>query len=496
MRRHDFFGGLRLAGDKAALAGPIRPCPLPPQLAVPLRQHAGEAAEAAVAVGETVRRGQRLGRARGTRSVPVHSPAAGRVLAIESRPLPGDDGPVPHVLIAVAGDAHEPLPPLDWRSTPPAALLQRMHEAGIVGLGGAGFPSAEKLAVGRHTLILNGAECEPHIACDEALLRERAEAVVLGGRALARIVGAGRILLAVEDDMHAALAACGKAIAEHGEGAVELVAVPNRYPQGGERQLIQTLTGQEVPRGGLPRELGLVVHNVGTAAAAWQAIHAGEPLTRRIVTVSGKGVARPGNFEVAIGTPIAELIAAAGGYTDAAARLLLGGPLMGIALPHDAHVIGKTSNCVLVLAESELRDPARELPCIRCGDCASVCPARLLPQQLLAQVRGEQLDAAQAQGLDACIECGACDLACPSAIPLSAHFRFGKRRLRQLANERTAAADARQRHLARQQRLLREAQEHSERLAARKAEVASADAVAAALARARAKRQSGEPGQD
>jgi electron transport complex protein RnfC len=492
MRPSRFHGGLRLAGHKAeSTADALRPCPAPAVLRLSLVQHAGRPARACVAVGERVRRGQLLGEADGELSAGVHAPRAGRIEAIRAGELPGFPGlPSIEVWLAVEGDESITLPPLEGLASEPTALRERIRAAGVVGLGGAGFPTAEKLAIGRELLILNGAECEPWIACDDALLREHADEVVLGGRLLARAVGAGRILLAVEDSMTAALDACRRAIAAHGGGAVELAVVPTIYPEGGERQLIQALTGREVPRGGLPRDLGVVVQNVATARAAWRAVVHGEALTERIVTVTGPGVVRPGNYVVPLGTTVAHLVAQAGGYTPDAARLLLGGPMMGLALPHDDVPLGKTHNCVLVQSAADVDAEAREpeMPCIRCGDCAPVCPARLLPQQLLWQVRAGRLDRAVDQGLFDCIECGCCDLACPSHIPLTAHFRHGKgeRRVREAEAERADAA--RIRHESRQQRLEREAAERAARDAARRDAATSSDAVAAALERARARR--------
>lgn len=496
MRPSRFHGGLRLAGHKAeSTADGLRPCPAPAVLRVSLGQHAGRPARACVAVGDRVRRGQVLGQADGEFSADVHAPRAGRIEAIATGELPGFPGlPTVEILLAVEGVDTLLLPPLDGLSADPSVLRERIRAAGVVGLGGAGFPTAEKLAVGRELLILNGAECEPWIACDDALLREHADEVVLGGRLLARAVGAGRVLLAVEDSMAAALEACRQALAAHGAGAVELAVVPTLYPEGGERQLIQALTGREVPRGGLPRDLGVVVQNVGTARAAWRAATYGEALTERIVTVTGRGVARPGNYVVPLGTTVAHLVEQAGGYTADAARLLLGGPMMGLALPHDDVALGKTHNCVLVQSADDVAAETREpeMPCIRCGDCAPVCPARLLPQQLLWQVRAERFDRAVDQGLFDCIECGCCDLACPSHIPLTAHFRHGKSEQRARGAEALRAEAARLRHESRQQRLEREAAERAARELARREAAASGDAVAAALERARARR--GEPG--
>ncbi len=496
MRPSRFHGGLRLAGHKAeSTASGLRPCPPPAVLRLSLAQHAGRAARVCVAVGDRVRGGQAVGHADGEFSADVHAPRAGRIQAIRTSELPGLPGlSAVEVWLEVEGDDAISLPPLDALSAEPSALRERIRAAGVVGLGGAGFPTSEKLAVGRELLILNGAECEPWIACDDALLREHADEVVSGGKLLARAVGAARVQLAVEDSMAAALDACRQAIAAHGDGLVELAVVPTIYPEGGERQLIQALTGREVPRGGLPRDLGIVVQNVATARAAWRAVALGEALTERIVTVTGPGVVRPGNYVVPLGTTVAHLVAQAGGYAPDAARLLLGGPMMGLALPHDEVPLGKTHNCVLVQSAADVVAEASEpeMPCIRCGDCAPVCPARLLPQQLLWQVRTERYERAVDQGLFDCIECGCCDLACPSHIPLTAHFRHGKSEQRARSGEAQRADAARDRHESRQQRLEREAAERSARELARREAAASGDAVAAALERARAKR--GGPG--
>ncbi len=489
MLLHRFHGGLRLAGHKAESSGAgLQPCAMPAVLHVSMLQHAGTPARACVAAGDLVAAGQRIGVAQGEVSADVHSPSAGRVLAVEPRALarfPGLDAV--HVVIETgAAPAAQALPALDWQAGDPAALRERIRAAGVVGLGGAGFPTEGKLSVARELLVLNGAECEPWIACDDALLREHADEVVRGGRLLARVVGAGRVLLAIEDTMPEALAAARAAVAAVGDDDIAVVEVPTIYPEGGERQLIQVLTGREVPRGGLPRDIGVIVQNVATARAAWRAVALGEPLASRVVTVTGRGVARPGNFVVPIGTPVSHLVEQAGGYTDAAARLLLGGPMMGQALAHDEFPIGKQDNCVLVLSADECADREPEMPCIRCGDCASACPAQLLPQQLLWHVRAGNLERAQDQGVFDCIECGCCDLVCPSHIPLTQPFRQAKLAIRTRAVETQRALAARERHDARGQRLQRESAERAERDEARKASTAGADAVAAALERARA----------
>lgn len=482
---HAFHGGLQLDGKKSASSA-ILPCPLPPRLQVSLQQYGGVAATACVRVGDHVVRGQKIADAP-DHGVDVFAPASGRIMQLSGSPLPS--------VSIECDDSQRPaqtLTPLDPWLTDESALRRRLREAGIVGLGGATFPTAEKMQATQVLLVINGAECEPYIACDDALLRSSADAVVLGGRLLARLCGATRILLAVEDAMVDAASACRVAIDRDGASAIELVRVPTVYPEGGERQLIEVLTGREVPIGGLPRDIGIVVQNVATAAAAWRAAVHGEVLVSRVVSVTGRGVVAPGNFAVPFGTPVAHLVLQAGGYTPDAARLLIGGPMMGRALPDDSVAIDAASNCVLVLGEQDLRDPAAEMPCIRCGDCASACPARLQPQQLLWHARADRLDRLSDEGLFACIECGCCDLACPSHIPLTQQFRVAKTRVRIEQGRVATALAAGARYEQRTSRLQRLADERVARDAERTQAASSGDAVAAAIERAKAKRQQGK----
>ena len=480
MSLHRIHGGLVLAvPPHASASGAIRPCPLPPRLYLPLVDERGALMHCRTAVGRRVRRGEPLALGADELATALPAPASGRIVAIEPRPvIRTDGGTAPHlVLEPEAGDEASSLPPLaDWRELDASVLRRRLAEAGLVGLGGAGFATAQKLARRAATLIVNGAECEPYITCDEALLRERAADVVAGAELLAHIAGAGDVGLALEDRLHEAAAAVRAAIGEH--GAIRLELVPTVYPQGGERQLIELLCAREVPGGGWPADIGIVVHNVATAAAAWRAVVHGEALTTRLVSLGGRGVNEPGVFEVRVGTPVEALVAAGGGYTPHAARLIVGGPLMGVALPDDQAALTRTSNAVLVLGAEDLRAPGPELPCIRCGDCADACPVRLQPQELLRLLRGGDDAGAAALGLADCIECGCCAVACPSQIPLVDGYRAAKSRLAATAAQRARADLARTRFVARGQRLAREQAEKVARVAARREALAQEQAAA------------------
>ena len=512
MRIHRFHGGLKLEGRREdALAHPIRECALPPRLAIPLATRGGEAAPV-VAVGERVRRGQCIGETRdgGAR---VHASASGTVVAVEPREVAAAHAGTAVCVVIEPDGGSDPwlrLPALaDWRGAARAILLARIRDAGIAGLGGAAFPADIKLAAPVQTLILNGTECEPGISCDHALLVERAGEVVQGAALLARIAGAQRTFIAIEDSMPRARAALERALAAHPFDGAVLAEVPTRYPQGGERQLIQALTGREVPARGLPRDIGVLCHNVGTAAAAWRAVVHGEAQTSRIVSVNGVGVARPGNYEVAFGTPVSWLIGQAGGYTQHAARLVVGGPMMGLALAHDEVPVDAGCNAIQVLGDAETRPPAPEVPCIRCGECARVCPAQLLPQQLFAYLVQEDWPRVQRHRLDACIECGCCAEVCPSQIPLVAWYRWGKAAQREQAQDRANADAARARFEARDARLRRERDERDGRRGAAANATSATDApavgvetgapsitradVLAAIARSRARREARHP---
>lgn len=487
-----FRGGLRLPGHKAAAERPIVTLAAGAELAIPLQAPGGSAAEPVVHIGQRVSGFELIATAGEVGSAAVHAPCAAEVRAIEPRLLlAGSEAP--HIVLRCLHDdsAWRPLPALDRRHSPAAELRQRIATAGIVGLGGGSFPSADKLAGGAEWLLLNAVECEPYIACDQRLLWERLPQALAGGAILADLLAARQRVLAVEDHLSTALL-------QHLHDACtatgwQLAVLSAVYPQGGERQLIAAVCGVEVPAHGLPADVGARVFNLATAVAVAAAVENGEPLVRRPVSVAGAGVVSPAVFDVAIGTPIAAVVAAAGGYREDAARLLLGGPLMGIALPDDGISIGKHSNAITVLTAAELAN-AQAQPCIRCGACAEVCPAGLLPQQLWALSQQQDGGRLREHGLAACIECGCCDLVCPSAIRLTAEFRARKFELGSADLARQRAEAARQRFESRQLRLQAEAEDKARQRAERAPSGSTAERVRAALQRARARAQGDHEG--
>ncbi|MCX4186695.1 electron transport complex subunit RsxC [Methylophaga sp. OBS4] len=479
-----FPGGLKLRGHKKrSTQTPIRKTPLARQLILPLQQHIGSAAVPIVAVGDKVLKGQRIASADGHVSVCMHAPSSGTIVAIDEQPIPHPSGlSAPCITIETDGedrwiDRH---PVQNFRDMSAHEIRQLIRDAGIVGLGGAGFPSFIKLNPGVHhtvdTLLLNGAECEPYIACDDMLMRERADGILDGIEIMQHALRAREVILAIEDNKPEAISSMELALASRPHmTSVRVVVVPTRYPTGGEKQLIQVVTGKQVPSNGLPIDIGIVCHNMATANAVGRAINHGEPLISRIVTVTGTDVKHAGNFETLFGTPIAELLQFAETRRQPDEPFILGGPMMGFNLAGDNLPITKTANCILVGVEGAAT-ASEPLPCIRCGECAAVCPASLLPQQLYWHARAKDFDQTRDYNLFDCIECGCCDYVCPSKIPLVSYFRFAKTEIMNQERERQKSDLARIRFETRQARLEREQREKEERQKQRKAALAASKA--------------------
>ena len=498
--RGRFPGGVVMPHRKRlSTHGKIESLPLPAQLILPLSQHLGAPAKSLVEPGQQVCKGELIAMPQGQISAAIHAPTSGVIHNIEPRPVPQPSGQnaMSIVLDADGHDRWRPRNPDPHPLEQPASrMVERLRRAGVAGLGGAVFPTHAKLARSVETLIINGAECEPYIACDEMLILERAAEIIWGAMLLRHTLGARRCIIAVEDHRAETRKALHQALLDSGlDECIDLRLVPSRYPEGGERQLIQVLTGWEVPAQGLPQDIGLLCLNVGTAAAAWRAIRYDEPLFSRVVTVTGPGIRRPGNFQVLLGTPIKELVAACGGYTPQATRLVMGGPMMGLALPHDDHPVVKACNCVLVLSRSDVETMFPEMPCIRCMACVDCCPAGLLPQQLFWHIQADKLQRARMLAVEDCIECGCCAQVCPSHIPLVDYYRYAKSALAQRDEAGRRADAARHRFEQRSARVNRAEQARTARLQRRDALLSTSSSgdrkaeIAAAVARVRAQRK-------
>jgi electron transport complex protein RnfC len=481
---YHFSGGVHPDTRKTATNDlPIAVAPLLSRYVVPLRQHIGAPAEPVVRAGDRVLRGQVIGAAAGRLSAAVHAPTSGIVSAVEDRPIPHPSGLADTCIVIEADgdDAAVPMAPLDWQNLDPQTLRDRVRDLGLVGLGGAVFPSHIKLVPppGRQidTLILNGAECEPWITCDDRLMRERADAILQGAHAMHTLLGSREVLVGIEDNKPEAITAMADA-ARRVDFPVEVMVVPTLYPAGGGKQLTLALTGRVTPSGGLSTDVGVQVFNVGTAYSLQRALAIGEPLHSRIVTVTGH-VAAPQNFEVRIGTPIRDLISMAGGDLPEASGHLIGGPMMGFDLADPAAPVVKSVNCVIAKNPVQFPPPAKAMPCIRCGQCARACPAELQPFELYWYARAKDFGKAQAYSLFDCIECGCCSFVCPSHIPLVDYYRFAKSEIWAREQEKDASDRARERHDFHVYRLEREKQEKAEKLGKKAAERLDSGAVAA-----------------
>lgn len=474
-------GGVHPPDNKAqSLTRPLADLPLPARLILPVNQHIGAPARPVVTVGQAVLKGELIAEANGQVSAPVHAPTSGVIADIGDYPLPHPSGmSAPCIVITPDGEDRwvERTALEDPFAIEPAELLQRIRAAGITGLGGAGFPAAVKLNPAPdkviRTLIINGAECEPYITADHCLMETYPDELIAGIRILWHILGhPEEVLIGLEDNKASAVSALLPAIEEGREDCpIELVEFPTVYPSGGEKQLVQILTGQELPTGKLPADIGVVCQNVGTVHAVYRAIVRGEPLISRITTVTGDAVARPGNYRVLLGTPIEHVLEQCGFDADNCPRLIMGGPMMGFTLLDTTMPVIKTTNCLLAPSREEVPPAPVPQPCIRCGLCAEVCPASLLPQQLYWYSQSHQHDMLESHNLFDCIECGACAYICPSSIPLVQYYRASKGEIRQLHLEKQKADRARERFEYHQQRI---EQAEAEKAAKREARLKAA----------------------
>jgi len=494
-------GGVRIAAHKqTSTRQAIRRGLIPRQLILGLQQHQGSAAIPIVEPGQSVLKGQTIAHSDSLRSADVHASTSGRVRCIEERLIPAAHEVHRSLCIVIDTDGQDQATTTraDW---PDDRLerLARIRDAGIVGLGGAVFPTADKLSshLPCRALIVNAAECEPYISCDDMLMRESAREIVLGAKMLRELLAAEECIIAIEEDKSEAIDAIMQAGRDLEDESIKLAEIPAIYPSGGERQLVELLLGIEVPSTHYPSMHGYICQNVGTVFALQRLVSTGEPLTRRIVTVTGDGIAAPQNVEVLLGTPISELIEFCGGYGNDVSRLVLGGSMMGYALPSDELPITKASNCIIAAASAEVRHDSREWPCIRCGDCGSACPARLLPQELLRAARSRDHPQLSELGLEDCIECGCCDVVCPSHIPLTEEFRRAKYAHARYERQLVFSAESEQRFQRRGQRQqdqARESAEFQDQLKQNLSEDPDARerAIRAAVARARQRREQDE----
>jgi Na+-translocating ferredoxin:NAD+ oxidoreductase subunit C len=440
--RHTFHGGAHPPERKAITADkPIAPGPMPTQATIMLSQHIGAPCQAQVKKGDVVDVGQVIGDCEAYVSAPIHTPVAGKIKDVSLQPHPVQ-GRSLGVVIEVDPDKtpiKEPCPAqfnaeFDVSQWEAQAIQDVVRKAGLVGMGGAGFPTRVKIEPNprlvKDTMIVNGCECEPYITCDYRIMLEWTYQVLAGIQLVRRASGCKKVVIGIEDNKPLAITAMSDALSRmpNGEG-IEVLPVQTKYPQGGERQLINAVTGRHVPSGGIPPMIGMLVINVATAAAVAEAVVCDAPLTHRVVTVTGEAIAKPGNYYTPLGMTVQEMIDFCGGVTNMAAKVVLGGPMMGFALADLSTPLTKTCGAITVLTEKQIgraKAEGRETPCIRCGRCLEVCPENLNPTKIAHAVKYHALDVADRYYMGACIECGCCSYVCPANIEITGYIKTGK----------------------------------------------------------------------
>lgn len=423
---------------------PIKEITVPQKLYLSMAQHLGAPAKPIVAKGDIVTRGQCIAEAAGFISVPIHAPASGKILDIDQAPTPAGTM-AQRIILETDADNTETItmsPMNDWLKRPQEELIQRIKEAGVAGMGGAGFPTHVKLSPPSDkpidTLIINGAECEPYLTADHRLMVEQSSGIADGIRMMCYILNVKTVFVAIEENKPEAIQTMQDVLAKLEDIDATVCILPTEYPQGAEKQQIAVTTGREVPSGGLPMDVGCVVENVATVLAIAHAIDKGMPLTRRVTTVTGHIVKNPQNVLAPIGTTYADLVSFCGGLTAEAAKVISGGPMMGMAQPSLDVATTKTTSGLVIL-EQERVHIYRAMPCIGCGRCLEACPMNLVPAAISYAVEGGDFDRAESLNILDCIECGCCAFVCPSSRPLVQHFKLAKPKI---ILKRRQAADA------------------------------------------------------
>ena len=495
----DFKGGIHPPEMKSqSNQSPIQQSELAHDFYVPIKQHAGSAGDVLVKKGDYVLKGQPLTQGDGLRTLPVHAPTSGTVKFIGKHVAPHPSG-LTEDMIHIQADGldkwREQFPLEEFFTQPVEQLIDRIYQAGIAGLGGAVFPTAAKIQSAEKKvklLIINGAECEPYITCDDRLMRDYTDEMIEGIRILRYILRPEKVVIAVEDNKPEAIQAIQESL--HGANDIELRVIPTKYPSGAAKQLIYLLTGMEVPSGGRSYDIGVLMHNVGTAFAIKRAVINDEPLIERVVTLTGDKISEKGNYWVRLGTPVDHLLAQVGYQYDERFPVFAGGPMMGLQLSDLNAPVTKLINCLLAPDHFEYGEPEPEQACIRCSACSDACPVNLMPQQLYWYARSEDHQKSEEYSLKDCIECGVCAYVCPSHIPLIQYFRQEKAKIWEIKEKAKKAEEAKIRFEAKQARMAREEQERkarSQRAAeARREELAKQkgeDPVKAALERLKAK---------